>query len=248
MQKLDAIESVAIDLVAKIAPWLAPVPTSYLVGRSTVEHLSWPLPVGVVAAVIVEALGLATTATSLELYQYNQTRRKTDPSAPFKLAAALVLFYFSVATSLTVALDIFPVLAGYAPAIFPSLSLTGVLVMALRLDHRRRVQAIREEKDERKAERAQKRAHPLPTHAQAEPAQSAQNGPAVVQSSPSNGAQSRKERTKKTLLDAYRTDPFLGATDAGRRVGMHRNSIYNLLNELEAEGRVHRNGNGVVVL
>ena len=46
IQKLENIESVAIDLVAKVAPWCAPVPTAFLVGRATIEHLEWPTAVG----------------------------------------------------------------------------------------------------------------------------------------------------------------------------------------------------------
>ena len=78
IQKIEAIESIAIDLVAKVAPWCAPVPTAFLVGRATVNHLGWPVIVGVAAAVVVETLGLASTATALELYQYNQNKRKSD--------------------------------------------------------------------------------------------------------------------------------------------------------------------------
>jgi hypothetical protein len=58
------IESVLTNAVAKTAPWAVPIPTAYLVGRATVDHLHWPVWVGVVAAVVVESLGLATTATA----------------------------------------------------------------------------------------------------------------------------------------------------------------------------------------
>lgn len=88
--KANELENLAVDLVAKVAPWCAPLPTAYLVGRATVVHLGWPDAVGIVAAVIVESLGLATAATALELREYNQGRRKSDPAAPFILAAGLV--------------------------------------------------------------------------------------------------------------------------------------------------------------
>ena len=80
---MDQLEALATDAVARIAPWAAPVPTAYLVGRSIVEHLHWPTIVGVVAAVLVECLGLATTATALELREFNRSKGKSDPAAPF---------------------------------------------------------------------------------------------------------------------------------------------------------------------
>ena len=85
------LESRLVDLVAQIAPWAAPIPTAYLVGRATVLHLAWPVEVGIVAAVIIESLGLATTSTALALREYNASKRQADPAAPFPLAAGLVL-------------------------------------------------------------------------------------------------------------------------------------------------------------
>jgi hypothetical protein len=152
------VEGLATDAVAKVAPWCAPIPTAYLVGRATVEHLAWPGWVGIVAAVIVESLGLATTATALELRQYNASKRKSDPRGPFTLAALLVGVYLVVAVGLTVALDILPVLAVYSPAVFPLLSLCGVTTLAIRSDHKRRLEAIAQDKAQRRASRKARKA------------------------------------------------------------------------------------------
>lgn len=231
MNTLDTIEAVAIDIVAKIAPWAAPIPTAFLVGRSTVEHLQWPLAIGIIAAIIVESLGLATTATSLELYQYNQGRRKSDPPAPFQLSVVLVAFYFIVATGLTVALDIFPALARYAPAIFPALSLTGVLVLALRLDQRRRAQAFAVEKAERKERRQ-----------------------VPVSNNMSNfdkmhaGRKTKLDNRLDTLLDIFTDSPGMPIADAARQVGVSRQTVYSYLDQLEQKGQIHRNGHGVEVI
>ena len=86
LSKIDNFENNVIDLVAKIAPWFAPIPTAYLVGRATVVHLEWPPAIGFLAAVVIESLGLVSCATALDLYQFNQNRRKNDPPAPFGLA------------------------------------------------------------------------------------------------------------------------------------------------------------------
>ena len=142
-------ESKLTSLISRISPWLAPAPTAYLVGAATIKHLAWPLPIALIAATIIECLGLTTVATALELREYNLTKRKSDPVAPFTLAAFMAGSYLVVAIGLTVVLDIVPVLAVYAPAVFPLLSLAGVTVIALRNDHHRRLTPILEEKRKR---------------------------------------------------------------------------------------------------
>lgn len=104
-RNIDNFVNGAVDLVAKVAPWFAPIPTAYLVGRATVNHLEWPVAIGVLAAGVIESLGLVTCATALDLYQFNHNRRKNDPPAPFWLAAFLIFLYFIVAILLTVVLD-----------------------------------------------------------------------------------------------------------------------------------------------
>jgi hypothetical protein len=152
------IEANATNAVARVAPWLSPVPTAFLIGRATLVHLTWPLPVAVVAAVVVECLGLSTINTALELREYNASRKKSDPVAPFAVALVLAGVYFATAITLTVALDTLPLLARYAPAIFPILSLCGVTTLAMRADHRRRLDAIVGERAERKAARREAQA------------------------------------------------------------------------------------------
>lgn len=155
-------ESRLTSLVARLAPWAAPVPTAYLVGRACAEYLAYPWPVAVVAAIVIECLGLSTAATALELYQYNRAKRKTDPTAPFVLAVVLVVLYAVVATGLTVALDILPQLRPYAPGIFPGLSLVGVTVLALRSDHAGRLAEIASERQRARIERAERKAEREP--------------------------------------------------------------------------------------
>jgi hypothetical protein len=167
------IETRAVTIVSRLAPWLSPLPTAYLVARAAVNHLAWPLPMAVVGALIVETLGLATAVTALELYQYNRSKRQADPTAPFLLAVVLVVIYFASAIILTVLLDIAPLLAVYSQAIFPVLGLVGVLNLAVRSDHAARLAAIEQEKADRKAERAaqkaERAAQPAPAIAQPVP-------------------------------------------------------------------------------
>lgn len=231
------------DPIAALAPWAAPIPTAFLVGSATVEHLGWPRPIGIVAAVIVESLGLATTATALELYQYNQIRRKLDPSAPFWLAAGLVGVYFIVATVLTVLLDVWDMASAYAPVLFPVLSLAGVTTLALRGDHKRRLSAIKEAKEERKRTNRQPN-----MGAQLGAQETAQDALAAGRAQAQLNAQARKVGRINQLLELYASNPMMAPADAARELGVHRNTIHNDLKELETAGRVRKNGHGVEIL
>ncbi len=253
LRSIDAVENIAVDLVAKIAPWCAPIPTAYLVGRATVTHLNWPVPVGILAAAVIESLGLVTCATALDLYQFNQTRRKSDPPAPFGLSIALIALYFVVAVVLTVVLDILPTWSVIAPAIFPALSLAGVTVIALRKDHQHRIQQIENEKAERKAERQ--------TTRNVLPPQTIQDTKPDLSNDMSNqqkvdihfdkrqaGRKAKLDNRLDALLEAFRNDPNLGVSDAARQLNVSRQTIYSYMDQLEQAGKIHRNGHGTEVI
>lgn len=248
-ERVAQTEEALTDLIAGLAPWLTPVPTAYLVGRATVEYLRWPLPIAIVAAVIIEALGLAAVNTALTLREYNAQRRKTDPHAPFAVAAALVGVYLAVAVLLTVALDIVPDLARWAPAVFPLLSLAGVTVLALRSDQRRRLAAIASDKEARQAERQAARQEKR----QAPPARvSSQVSSEVSNNTKFDAPLDRLQAGRKakvdarldTLLDACLDNPNLTPVDAARLLGVSRQTVYTYLGTLEAAGRLKRNGQG----
>jgi len=252
LDTLNRIEAIAVDLVAKVAPWVSPLPTAYLTMRATVRHLSWPTPMGIISGVIIECLGLAATATALTLREYNKTRRKTDPTAPVGLALSLVGVYFGSITLLTILLDTTPALAAYAPLAFPILSLSGVAVLALRADHRQRLTAIEAERQERRDAR---RAHDMGGFRGAQ--DTGLGGQLVAQPGAQNAVLDVVNRTRQAvraarldaLLRAYEADPNLGATGAARLLGVHRNTVYNYTAELEQSGRISRDdGNGVKVL
>jgi hypothetical protein len=214
-----------------------------------VIHLAWPPIVGVVAAVVIECLGLATTATALTLWDYNQGKRKSDPSAPFALALALVAVYFVTAVGLTVALDIAPDLAVYSPGVFPFLSLTGVSVLALRSDHQRRLQVIASVKSERQARR-QSRRQATRQSGDGQPFSQASNN----ENNDANldtlqaARLSKRDARLNALLTFYASNPDAGPTEAGNAIGVTRQTVYAYLSDLESTGRIRRNGNGVEVL
>jgi len=146
------------DHIANIVPWFAPVPTAWFVGFAVWEELSAPVLIAVATALTVETFGFSAASTALELFDYNRTKRKPDPSAPLGLTVALVLAYAVVVITLTVLLKIIPNLAVYSLAVFPLFSLAGVTLIAVRHDHKRRIDAIDADKRERKEQRLALRA------------------------------------------------------------------------------------------
>jgi hypothetical protein len=243
------LESLATDTVAKIAPWAAPIPTAYLVGRATIIHLQWPWWVGIVTAVTIESLGLTTTATALELREYNRSKRKSDPPAPFALAVGLVAVYLMVAIGLTVALDIVPALVDYTPALFPALSLTGVTILALRSDHRRRIEAVEADKrkrsERRSSRRSGQRSETMNNNGQGDQSE-------MVNLDILNRANAVRKASKQEamnrLLEHFMHSPNASYSEAGRSVGRSKSWVAGAVSELKMAGRLCKNSNGWEVL
>lgn len=232
-----------IKFVSKVFPWLAPLPNAYFVGRSVIAHLAVPWWMGVICAGIIEFLGLATMNTASWLYDWNVKKRKSDPVAPTKIAIALGGVYLLATIGLTVVLEIVPVLSTLSLALFPFLALVGFANLALISQQENREQTIAQDKAQKSAQRsAQRQAHHGATN-------SAQNG----EISHNIDAINKRRRAQKSalieqLICAYQGNPNLGPTEAGKLIGVHRNTIYGYLVELQEQGRIKRNGDGVEVL
>jgi hypothetical protein len=247
---MDNLEKNAIKIVARLSPWLAPLPSAYFVGRSAMIHLDLPLSIALIVAAIIETLGLATVHTALWAHDWNAHKRKTDPGAPLGLAIALGGVYVAATVGLLVFLEMWPFLAVYAPAIFPALAVVGALNLAMISRQEQREAAVRAEKAERKAARQMSR------QGGSQPALAQPSGKAsktaVLYASLDVARQTRKARRDArldTLLAYYAASPDAGPTEAGRAIGVSRQTVYAYLAELEAAGRIARNnGQGVEVL
>jgi len=247
---MNNVEKNTIRTVAKLSPWLAPLPSAYFVARSAIAHLALPLPMAVVVAAIIETLGLATVHTALWAYEWNAHKRKADPAAPLALAVVLGVVYVITTIGLVVFLEVWPVLATYAPAIFPALAVVGALNLAMISRQEQREAAVQAEKQERKAEREGQRqaARPgTPAQVSAQPSNTA-----VLHSSLDLARQTRKAKRDAridALLTFYASHPGAGPTEAGQAIGVSRQTIYSYLADLEASGEISRDdGNGVKVL
>jgi len=180
MTWLAYLDGAAVQVAAKLAPWLALLPTAWLVFDRTQRHLGWPWQIALIAAVGLEVLGVAILATALEQYSYNRAKRKSDPKAPLWIPLVLVVLYFMAAELLTVALDIASWLALWAPAVFPVLSVAAMAVLGVRADHQQRVKEIADARVEGKAQRKRRREEKLALQAR-EDEQQAQQEEAELQ-------------------------------------------------------------------
>lgn len=262
---MNNLEKTTVKMVAKAAPWLAPLPSAYFVARASMEHLGLPIAVAVIAAAIIETLGLSTVHTALWLSDYNGHKRKTDPSAPTWIALALGAVYIVATVGLVVVLEVAPFLATYAPALFPLLAVVGAVNLALISQHERREAGIAVQKEEARAQRKARRlsksgVQDVSNTLSRKPGQTSsvdtkagvQDAPNVIETSSLDSVnasrQARKAQLLDALLDIYADDPKAGATDVSRQLGIGRSSVYNYLDELETAGRVRKNGHGVEVL
>jgi len=246
---LAAAEENATAVAARGAPWLAPLPTAYAVGRSVYHNLGWPVWVAVVAAAALELLALAALNTALSLRAYNARRRASDPTAPAAAAFGIVAGYLAVALLLTVVLDVFPSLARLAPAVFPGLSLAGVAVLALRHDHRARLDSVQAERAERQAQRqAQRQAErqaPRQTERRALTETVSKNGAFDTQSDRLQaGKKAAVDNRLDALLDILGDNPTVSVAAAARQMGISRQTVYTYIGQLESAGRLRRNGSG----
>jgi hypothetical protein len=246
---LSDIETNLTDGIAAFGPWITPIPSAVLVANATVKDLHWSAELGWIAAAIIESLGLTTVSTTLLLWEYNAGKRKTDPDAPFLLAASLVGTYLVSTIGLTVLLDIFPDLARYAPALFPILALVGAVNLALRSGHHRRLAAIAQERADRKAERQVNRpaTEGLSEHSSSNVASSIVHSDISLVKARLARTVIQDNRIDK-LLTLYHDHPTMGVTDAARTLKMSRQTVYSYLGRLETEGRIRRNGHGVEIL
>jgi hypothetical protein len=247
---MNSLEKNAVRVVAKLAPWLAPFPSAFFVARSSMEHLGLPLAVAVIVAGIIETLGLTTTHTALWAYDWNGHKRKNDPAAPVLLPVALGAVYLLATLGLVVFLEVWPNLSTYAPAIFPVLALVGAVNLALVSRQEQREATVKQEKEAAKAERQAKRSE----QKRSVSGQSDQSVNGQGERSNLNGQSKRskptgqKEQALSDLVTFWQANPGASYSVAGSAVNRSKAWVVGAARELEAAGRIKRNGNGVEVV
>ena len=245
MKTFNMILQTMIGWILRIVPLLTPIPTAYVTWRAATQALELPGWVAFIMALAVEGLGFAATDTAMMIWDYNETRRKKDPAAPFGLAVGTVFFYIAVVLGLTILVEVLPVLRHWSLAIFPLMTLDAAIVWGLHSGHQRRLIAIEDVKKELQAKRQSKR-------------QTVSN---ETVNNPSNtpfldtgldrlqaGKRLKKETRIKRLLAIYQDNPELQITSVAHQLNASRQTVYNDLDDLETQKLIRRNGKGVEVL
>lgn len=158
-QLVSVFDSTLIDVISSIVPWLAPLLPAYLVFDGLISKLHEPIWYGLVAGLVLEGFGLAAISTAISFWSYNQclkddkdykiAKRKErgkslivrdNQTSPFFIALITVIYYFMIVLAITVAIEIDAV---YIPvvikAMLSSLTLGAGLLLAIRIDHQRRI-------------------------------------------------------------------------------------------------------------
>ena len=139
----NALETTLADNVAATVPWLAPLIPAAIAYDHMGSVLLFDPWLAFVGAAVVELLGLSTVTTTVQFWQYNIAGDSTKPEpegrAPFGMAFAAAAFYFLVVITVNVLLDEAGGTARLAKALLSTLSIVGALTVAIRSQHRRRV-------------------------------------------------------------------------------------------------------------
>ena len=154
----NAFERTLVDNVAATVPWLAPISPAYMAFHNVTTIFGWDPWVAWTIALAVEGLGLAVTSTAFHLWDWNDTKKDKDRSAPLWVAITTVVFYLIVVITVNVILDSQATAPErIAKALLSLLSVVAAVTLALRSQHARRVEERNLELEERRAERKEER-------------------------------------------------------------------------------------------
>lgn len=158
---VDALESVVLDVVAGSTPWLAPIIPAWLTFEHSQTRLGFPVWLAMAAALAVECLGLSTIHTSLQFWNYNETKRQVDAGAPFWVAIIAAIFYLAIIVVVNIILDTSPAAERLAKALLSLISVVAGVTLALRAQHKRRLADMADRRVEEREERAARRREKL---------------------------------------------------------------------------------------
>jgi len=153
IKTLQGFDELVSEILAIVVTWIAPAPSSYIVGMGAYEKLGWHWSVCIMLAVAVEGLGIVSVSSALKAWEWNTSKTKTDPAAPFALTVGLVIVYVASAIMLSVVIDVYEPLLPIAPALMPLLTVVAAVNIGVRAGHNRRVKQKADAKLERQLKR-----------------------------------------------------------------------------------------------
>lgn len=154
----QALEATLVDNIAATIPWLAPIIPAWFAYHSMAVVLGMPQAISLMGAAVIEFLGLATVSTTFKLWQFNDSRGKSQAAAPVQVAIGTTAFYLVIVLTVNVMLDDAPAVERAAKALLSMLSVAGAVTLAIRAQHARRLEAIAAERQERREMRRERQA------------------------------------------------------------------------------------------
>jgi hypothetical protein len=149
-----AVESILIDVIAVISPWLAPILPAFLTGNNLYTILGYPLSIVIIVSAVIETVGLSSMSTILMLWTWNQEKRERDPQAPIGLAVLSGVIYISIVLSVNTLLEIDPArFKILVNGLMSCMTIVAALIIGVRGQHARVVEEVEKERNERKEER-----------------------------------------------------------------------------------------------
>lgn len=100
-------EASAVNLLSAVAPWGAPLAPAFMAFHSMRDRLGFDPWVALIIAGVIEILGLATVATTVEFWQHNRRRdnRAAEKQLPTLIPAAMFVVYLLIVMTVNVLLE-----------------------------------------------------------------------------------------------------------------------------------------------
>ena len=272
---LDSIQAIFLSLLAKLGPFFVALMPALFTGYSIFytftdeagEHMA--LFFAVVVGLAIETVGIVATHTAIDLY--NAKQQDLIEPIKFRVMAWLVPVYV-IGVALVVGLsgEAFTPLVKALGIASPFLTSIVYIAVALaqdmsRLESKQRLISERQstlEDEDRQWQRVKEQREMEFKH-QERLAKIRANHNKLTVNQPGQNVQetskthvfdqvnlSKTERKKQLLdrmIDIFTDNPNAKISTVASNLSVSRQTVYNYLDELEQDGQVSRNGNGVKV-
>lgn len=149
---VEMLEGIFTDTVTRLAPILAPLPPAFSV-YTAMDRAATPFWIAIATALAVELIGIFSSKVAVRSWNWNRSRLKSEPAAPFRLTVAMAAVYFVVVLVLALSIEIwqesliilYPGFVIIAAATYVSNAISGDLAAW----QRERDERLRQQKEKR---------------------------------------------------------------------------------------------------
>jgi hypothetical protein len=159
-------EASVVNLLSSVAPWAAPLAPAFMSYTHMTGNMMFPTWVAWAVAIVVEVLGLSSISTILAFWSHNRRYKTEYKRAPTLIAVFSFAFYLFIVLLVNVVIDASKVPGSNldqqwvivaARALLTLLSVPAAIILAIRTQHKELIDALDDEKAQRKAEKSRER-------------------------------------------------------------------------------------------